>query len=149
MKIDEQDTYGQVVELKGKKATIESNSIRMMIPIDRLVKTKKKVLPATKAKDTSHRYQSIYNDLNAKRAAFSPTLDLRGKRADEAMQLLEHYMDEAMLLSEKEIRVLHGTGYGILKEMVRSYLRNHREVKRFHPEVLELGGEGITVVELK
>jgi DNA mismatch repair protein MutS2 len=65
------------------------------------------------------------------------------------MQLLEHYMDEAMLLSEKEIRVLHGTGYGILKEMVRSYLRNHREVKRFHPEVLELGGEGITVVELK
>ncbi len=149
VKIDDQDTYGQVVEIKGKKVTIESNSIRMLIPIDRLVKTKKKVLPTAKAKDTSYRYQSIYNDLNAKRAAFSPTLDLRGKRGDEAMQLLEHYIDEAMLLSEKEIRVLHGTGYGILKEMVRSYLRNHREVKRFHPEVLELGGEGITVIELK
>ena len=52
-------------------------------------------------------------------------------------------------MGEKEVRVLHGTGYGVLKEMVRSHLRNHREVKRFHPEVLELGGEGITVVELK
>ncbi len=149
VKIDNQDTYGQVVEIKGKKATIESNSIRMTIPLQRLIKTQKKVIPTAKPKDTSHRYQSIYNELNAKRAAFSPTLDLRGKRADEAMQLLEYYIDEAMLLSEKEIRVLHGTGYGILKEMVRGYLRNHREVKRFHPEVLELGGEGITVVELK
>lgn len=149
VKIDNQDTYGQVVEIKGKKATIESNSIRMTIPLQRLIKTQKKVIPTAKPRDTSHRYQSIYNELNAKRAAFSPTLDLRGKRADEAMQLLEHYIDEAMLLSEKEIRVLHGTGYGILKEMARGYLRNHREVKRFHPEVLELGGEGITVVELK
>lgn len=149
VKVDDQDTYGQVVEIKGKKATIESNSIRMSIPINRLCKTKKKVLPSAKAKDTSNRYQSIYNELNAKRAAFSPTLDLRGKRGDEAMQLLEHFIDEAMLLSEKEVRILHGTGYGILKEMVRNYLRNHRDVKRFHPEVLELGGEGITVVELK
>lgn len=149
VKIDDQDTYGQIVEIKGKKAIIESNSIRMSIPIGRLAKTKKKTLPATKSKDTGNSYQSIYNDLNAKRAAFSPTLDLRGKRGDEAMQLLEHFIDEAMLLSEKEVRVLHGTGYGVLKEMVRSHLRNHREVKRFHPEVLELGGEGITVVELK
>ena len=63
--------------------------------------------------------------------------------------MLEQYIDEAILLSEKEIRILHGTGYGILKEIIRNRLRTHSEVKNFRPEVLELGGEGITVVALK
>ena len=54
MKVDEQDTYGQVVEIKGKKAIIESNSLRMNIEISRLQKTKKKALPASKTKENNH-----------------------------------------------------------------------------------------------
>lgn len=149
VKVDEQDTYGQVVEIKGKKATIESNSLRMNIEISRLQKTKKKALPTAKTKDNNSRYKSIYDEINKKRINFNPTIDLRGKRAEEALQMLEQYIDEAILLSEKEIRILHGTGYGILKEIIRNRLRTHSEVKNFRPEVLELGGEGITVVALK
>lgn len=149
VKIGDQDTFGQVVEIKGKKATIESNSIRMTIALSQLSKTMKKNLPTQKSKNNNSEYQTIYNELAAKRAAFSPTLDLRGKRAEEALNMLDHFIDEALLLSEKEIRILHGTGYGILKEVVRKRLADHLEVKNYRPEILELGGEGITVVTLK
>lgn len=149
VKVGDQDIYGQVVELKGKRAVIESNSIRMTIAVNRLQKTKKKVLPTAKVKDNNSRYKNIYDELDKKRMNFSPTLDLRGKRAEEALQMLEQYIDEAILLSEKEIRLLHGTGYGILKEIIRNRLRTHSEVKNFRSEVLELGGEGITVVTLR
>ena len=147
--IDGQETYGQVVELKGKKAVVESNSIRMTIPIDRLAATNKKVLPSERLSQRNNRFQSIYDDINEKRKHFSPTLDLRGQRADEALQNLQHFLDEAMLLSEKELRILHGKGFGILKQIIREYLQANRDVKSYHSESLELGGDGITIVILK
>lgn len=149
VRIDGQDTYGQVVELKGKKAVVESNSIRMTIALNRLTGTKKQHLPVDRTKQNNSRFQSIYDDINEKRKYFSPTLDLRGQRADEALANLQHFLDEAMLLSERELRVLHGKGYGILKQLIREHLQSNRDVQSFHSERLELGGDGITVVHLK
>ena len=147
--IDGQESYCQIVELKGKKAVVESGSVRMTISTDILHKTAKQKIPTKPKRDTTSRFQTIYDDLNRKRAAFSPTLDLRGKRVNEAIELIDKHIDEAQLLSEHEIRLLHGTGYGILKTAIREYLRKNLNVREFHPERLELGGEGITVVELR
>ncbi len=149
VRIDGQDTFGEVVELKGKKAVVESNSIRMTINLNRLVGTKKKSIPVDKLSRQNSRFQSIYDDINEKRKTFNPTLDLRGQRADEALDNLQHFLDDAQLLSEKELRILHGKGYGILKQLIREYLQGNRDVKSFHSERLELGGDGITVVHLK
>lgn len=149
VRIDGQDTYGEVVEIKGKKAVVESNSIRMTIALARLTATKKKVIPVDKTSLQNNRFQSIYNDINEKRKHFNPTIDLRGQRADEAMENLQHFLDDAQLLSEKELRILHGKGYGILKQIIRDYLMGNRDVKSFQSERLELGGDGITVVHLK
>ena len=147
--IDGQETYCQVVELKGNKAVVESGSIRMTIKTDILHKTAKQKIPTKPQRNSESRFQSIYDDLNRKRAAFSPTLDLRGKRVAEALDMIEKHIDEAKLLSERELRLLHGTGYGILKTAIREYLRTNRDVRSFRSERLELGGEGITVVELR
>ncbi len=149
VRIDGQETYGQVVEMKGKKAVVESNSIRMTIALNRLTPTNKKSLPADKQSQRNNRFQSIYDDINEKRKHFSPTLDLRGQRADEALQNLQHFLDEAMLLSEKELRILHGKGYGILKQIIREHLQANRDVRSFHSESIELGGDGVTIVLLK
>lgn len=149
VRIDGQDTYGEVVEIKGKKAVVESNSIRMTIALARLTATKKKVIPVDKTSVQNNRFQSIYNDINEKRKHFNPTIDLRGQRADEAMENLQHFLDDAQLLSEKELRILHGKGYGILKQIIRDYLMGNRDVKSFQSERLELGGDGITVVHLR
>ena len=147
VRIDGEETYGQVVEIKGKKAVVESNSIRMTIPINRLTGTAKQKIPSSKpAVNVSH---GIYDDINEKRTRFNPTLDLRGHRAEEAIAELHQFLDTALLLSEHEVRILHGKGYGILMQIIRDELRANRDVRTFHPERLELGGEGITVVELR
>ena len=149
VRIDGQDTFGEVVEIKGKKAVVESNSIRMTIALNRLTATPKKAIPVDKLSRQNNRFQSIHDDINEKRKTFNPTIDLRGQRADEAMENLQHFLDDAQLLSEKELRILHGKGYGILKQIIRDYLMGNRDVKSFHSERLELGGDGITVVHLK
>ena len=147
VRIDGEETYGQVVEIKGKKAVVESDSIRMTIPLSRLTGTAKQKIPTDRTKVNVSR--SIYDDMNEKRKHFTPTLDLRGKRAEEAIDLLHRFLDDALLLSEHEVRILHGKGYGILMQLIREQLQASRDVRSFHPERLELGGEGITVVELR
>ena len=149
VRIDGGDTFGQLVELKGKKAVVESNSLRMTIATDRLQKTRKKVIPVDKTQQRNNRFQSIYDDINEKRKAFNPTLDLRGHRAEEALAELQHFLDDAQLLSEKELRILHGKGYGILKTLIRQQLQSMSEVQSFHSAPVDLGGDGITVVHLK
>lgn len=147
VRIDGEETFGQVVEIKGKKAVVESNSIRMTIPLGRLQATAKQKIPTTRA--TTNVSHGIYDSMNEKRARFNPTLDLRGHRAEEALDELHQFLDTALLLSEKEVRILHGKGYGILMQAIQQELRNMREVRTFHPEKLELGGAGVTVVELR
>ena len=148
VRIDGEDTFGQVVEIKGKKAVVESNSIRMTIALDRLTGTAKQKIPTGK-KPASQTFTSIYDDMNEKRAKFNPTLDLRGHRAEEALNELHQFLDTAMLLSEKEVRILHGKGYGILMQVIHQELKGMREVRTFHPEKVELGGVGVTIVELR
>ena len=87
--------------------------------------------------------------MNEKRAHFNPTLDLRGHRAEEALDMLHHFLDEALLLSEKEVRILHGKGYGILMQVIHQELKSMHEVRTFHPEKVELGGVGVTIVQLR
>jgi DNA mismatch repair protein MutS2 len=149
VRIDGGDTFGQLVELKGKKAVVESNSLRTTIATDRLQKRRKKVIPVDKTQQRNNRFQSIYDDINEKRKAFNPTLDLRGHRAEEAIDMLHRFLDDALLLSEKEVRILHGKGYGILKTLIRQQLQSMSEVQSFHSAPVDLGGDGITVVHLR
>ena len=147
--IDGQQTFGQVMEIRGKKAVVESNSMRMTIALDRLTATAKKHLPREKSSRSEGRFQSVFDDINEKRKSFSPKLDIRGQRVDEAIDNLQHFFDDARLLSEHELRILHGKGYGILKQAVRQWLHSQPDVTDVRSEHLELGGEGITVVQLK
>lgn len=86
------------------------------------------------------------NEINEKAANFSLSIDLRGKRVEEALPELQKYIDEAILLSISEVNVLHGKGDGILRPIVREYLQTIEEIKRFGDAPLEMGGAGITKV---
>jgi DNA mismatch repair protein MutS2 len=94
-------------------------------------------------------YQTYIDDLNQKLAAFQITLDLRGKRAEESLSILQHYIDDAILLNIPEVRILHGKGNGILRQITRDYLRSVNEVKKYQDAPLELGGAGITIITFK
>lgn len=149
VRIDGEETYGQVMEIRGRKAVVESNSLRMTIALDRLTATAKKQIPRDKNSRAEGRFQSIFDDINEKRKTFTPTIDLRGQRAEEALDNLQHFFDDARLLSEHELRILHGKGYGILKQVIRQWLHSQPDVVDYRSEHLELGGEGITVVQLR
>lgn len=149
VRIDNRSSYAQVMSVKGKNAVVENSSIRMTIPLERLTKTNRHRIPADKMARQNSRFQSVFDDINEKRSAFKSTLDLRGHRAAEALTELQRFLDDAKLLSEHEVRILHGKGNGTLKVLIRQELQRSAEVKSFRSERIELGGEGITVVELK
>lgn len=87
--------------------------------------------------------------ISEKKIHFRPEIDLRGMRADEALQAVAHFMDDALMLGESPVRILHGTGTGALRQLTRDYLRTLGGVRNYHDEHVQAGGSGITVVELE
>ena len=87
-------------------------------------------------------------DTHKKRLNFKSDIDLRGFRADEAISATQDLVDEALMLGIGQVRILHGKGNGILRQLIREYLATHPGVKSFADEHIEFGGAGITVVKL-
>ena len=148
VKIKSQDTIGEVIEINGEEAVISFNSIKFRTRLNRLQKVSKKQA-RQENRSTRSRYSGIIGELNDKMANFNLSIDVRGMRAEEALNVVGKYMDEAILLSVKEVYVLHGKGDGILRKIIREYLSQVDQIKNFHDQNLERGGNGITVVELK
>ena len=88
-------------------------------------------------------------NVSTRRVQFRPDIDLRGKRADEAMELVVDFIDEAIMVSARELRILHGKGNGILRQLIREYLHSVDLVEWYGDEHVERGGAGITVVRLE
>ena len=74
---------------------------------------------------------------------------MRGMRGEEALQAVTYFIDDAILVGASQVRILHGTGTGILRQLIRDYLNAHPGVKSARDEHVQFGGAGITVVELK
>ena len=87
-------------------------------------------------------------DINRRKAEFSSDLDIRGKRADEAITIISGFLDNAILFGTPAVRIIHGKGDGILREVLRNELRSYKEVGSFGDEHADRGGAGITVVQL-
>ena len=142
-----QETPGEVLQLKGSKATVAFGSVRTVVSTGVLEKIsrekyRKMDRPVYKASQTDD-WTSGVRKLN-----FSPNIDLRGKRADEAISMLTDFVDQAVMVQARHLRILHGKGNGILRELVRQYLSAIDVVKSYADENVERGGAGITIVEL-
>jgi DNA mismatch repair protein MutS2 len=85
----------------------------------------------------------------AKQANFNPQLDIRGMRAEEVEPLLMQFLDDAILLSQSQLKIIHGKGEGILRKVVRERLKKTKAVASFADEHADRGGDGATVVVLK
>lgn len=86
--------------------------------------------------------------IDEKKLDFKQDIDVRGMRGDEALQAVTYFIDDAVLLGVKRVRILHGTGSGILRTLIRQYLQTASGVKHFQDEHVQFGGTGITVVDL-
>lgn len=86
--------------------------------------------------------------MRKRKLTFSRELDLRGKRADEALTEVMNYIDDAIMVGAEDVRILHGTGTGALRQVVRGYLQTLSKIQSFHDAHPDEGGTGITIVEL-
>ncbi len=145
VKIKDTNTVGELLSVNKDEAVISVNDLKVTTPVKKLVKSS---APSIKAQRRTS-YQSIVHDINQKAAKFSLSLDLRGKRADEAMALLQKYIDEALLLNIREVSILHGKGWGILREIIREYLQSVDEIEKFGDAPVDMGGAGITKVHFR
>jgi DNA mismatch repair protein MutS2 len=137
---------GEIISIKGKKAEVALGSIKTRVDLVDLTK-----MSNTQIKKMGHdRVKKISGiDVSSKLISFSPNLDIRGIRAEEAIGKIESFLDDALLLGFDEIKVLHGKGHGVLREIVRNTLKESNRVGTLKDEHVEFGGSGITVVELK
>jgi len=140
------DTVGEVTEVRGKKLQIESNSLKMSVDIDKTepVDAAGYLKEASKNKPP----QKIDWSLNTRRNQFNPEIDVRGMRTDEALQVVQEFIDTALMIQFRHLRILHGKGNGILRQMIRQYLNSTGAVKSAADEHVDRGGAGITIIEL-
>ena len=140
------DTIGEVTEVKGRKLMIISNSLRMSVdaentePVD-ADEYRKEI-------SKSRPQQKIDWSLTTKRNQFNPEIDVRGMRTEEALQVVQDFIDTALMIQFRHLRILHGKGNGILRQMIRQYLTSTGAVKSATDEHVDRGGAGITIVEL-
>ena len=143
--IDDMQVVGEILAISDTDATILFDSIRLRTSPDKLRKVSR-----AEARKTQRNWQKgIAADLSEKAEHFDLTLDVRGHRAEEALDIVDKYLDEAKLLSIKEVSILHGKGNGILRKLIREKLSHMREVEHFCDASLETGGTGITRVYFK
>ena len=145
VKIKNQNMVGEVTGISDSFAMVSFDTFTVRSSFENLVKTNK---PQTfKHSIKNKRANSSF--LNEKMSNFKLSIDVRGKRVDEAIVIINNYLDDAILLNSPEISILHGKGDGILRKVIREHLSSHKEVKSFKDSHPDRGGSGITIVSFR
>lgn len=147
VKMKDGNVVGQIVRVEGKKAEVAFGSLRTQVELSRLVVTPKP--KASSVSETQGLGKATLDASRERQLQFKPEIDLRGMRGDEAVQAVVYFLDDAVQFSATRLRILHGTGSGILKTLIRRQLDATPFVKSYRDEDVRFGGAGITVVELE
>ena len=147
------NSIGEIDSIQGKQATVIFGGLRSKVKLEQLERTEKAKVAPTNSADkhahlaiqTSHMTRATMED---RRQNFHQDIDVRGMRGDEAINAVMHFLDDSILVGMSRVRILHGTGSGILRQLIRQYLATVPNVKHYRDEHVQFGGAGITVVDL-
>lgn len=137
---------GEIISVKGKMIQVETGSLRFFVPTDRIERISRSELK----KSIRANQPARENDMSIvqRNITFKPEIDIRGVRGEEAINKVRDLIDTAIIVQHRNLRILHGKGNGILRQLVREYLATVDLVRTFRDEHVEFGGSGITVVEM-
>lgn len=138
-----QSSPGEIIEISGKKAIIVFGMIKSTVDLDKLERVSSNQI---KKEQKSSNTRDL---LHERKLSFKQDIDVRGMRGDEALQAVMYFVDDAIQLGMSRVRILHGTGTGALRQIIREYLGTVNGVARFQDEHVQFGGTGITVVDLE
>lgn len=147
VRLEGQTSAGKVIEVHDKKATVAFGMIKSTIDLEKLERVSKNQIKKDDTNRQSYNQSSsdiIYN----KKLDFKQEIDVRGMRVDEALQAVMYFIDDAIQVGVGRVRILHGTGTGALRQVIREYLGTVNGVKNYRDEHVQFGGSGITVIEM-
>ena len=141
------ENVGEILEIKGKKAVVAMGLMKLNVALADLHKANRKQVRQQEQRKQTPAWSKGDNTLREHQLKFKTQIDVRGMRADEALQTIMYYIDDAIMMGVSTVRILHGTGTGALKQTIRQYLYTVPQVRCAKDEHVQLGGAGITVVE--
>lgn len=142
VRLNGQTSAGEIIEIAGKKATVVFGMIKSTVDLSKLERVSANQLK--KEQKTS----STRDFLHERKLSFKQDIDVRGMRGDEALQAVMYFVDDAIQLGMSRVRILHGTGTGALRQIIREYLGTIPGVTHYRDEHVQFGGAGITVLDL-
>lgn len=147
VRIKGQTSIGQVLDIKKDSAIVAFGMIKSTAKVDTLEYVSKNQVK----RDTKSTLMSAAatDDVREKKLNFKQDIDVRGMRGDEALQAVMYFIDDAVLVGMSRVRILHGTGTGALRQIIRDYLHSAPGVRNYQDEHVQFGGTGITVVDLE
>lgn len=142
------DMVGEITLVSGRNVSVAIGSI-----ISRMTASKLERISAQQYREKSRpssRPSTNFSSasISERRLNFSPSIDIRGERLDSALEIVMHFIDDATMVGIGQVKILHGKGNGVLREEIRKYLRTVPSVASFKDEDIQMGGAGITVVEM-
>lgn len=140
-------TVGKIESINGKTATVIFGDMRTKMRAERLEHAQAPKSEEPKAHMTVGR--ETREAIDNRKLNFKQDIDVRGMRGDEAITAVTYFIDDAILVGMSRVRILHGTGSGILRQLIRQYLATVPVVTSYHDEHVQFGGAGITVVDLE
>ena len=142
-------SVGKVESIEGKQATVIFGGMRTKMAISRLEHVDAATIQSEQKHFQAYNYsRETRETIDKHRNQFRQELDVRGMRADEALNQVQYFIDDAILVGASQVRILHGKGNGILRQLIRQYLGSVPNVTNYRDEHVQFGGAGITVVEL-
>ena len=137
---------GEIIEIKDKMVQVETGNLRFFVPLDKIERISRSDMK--KSIRSNQVYRENDPGIVQRNINFKPEIDIRGVRGEEAINQVMELIDDALIVQHRNLRILHGKGNGILRQLVRQYLATVDVVKTFRDEHVEFGGAGITVVEM-
>ncbi len=142
-----QETPGEVRSVKGKKAQVAFGQLLTMVDVSKLqVVSNHEYREATRPAAPR---TVVSVDISARKLNFKDYIDVRGMRVMEALELVQNFVDDAVMVGAGSVTILHGKGTGALKEEIRRYLRTLPDVASAVDEHADRGGAGITIVTFR
>ena len=146
VKILGQESIGRIEKINGNNAVVIIGNMYLTLKTNMLTATTKP--EGQKVPARSFLSRSTRENITEKSLTFKPNIDVRGMSGAEALNAVTYFIEDAILLGITPLRILHGTGTGYLRQVIRQYLNTVPQIKSFHDEHVQLGGAGITIVEL-
>lgn len=143
-----QTATGKIIEIQDKQAVVAFGQMKSTVKLTNL-----ETISNTQLKKENRKFESLgtttTDEVRQRKLTFKSEIDVRGMRGEEAIQAVMYFIDDAVMVGVASVNILHGTGTGALRQMIRQYLGTVHGVKSYKDEHVQFGGAGITVVEFE